>query len=217
MYPPKYYREDREEILIKMIRELKFGLLVTSSQQDFFEAVNVPVLVNESSDNIIIEAHVGIANPIWKDANNISVLAVFQGPHAYVHPNWYPTKKKDGKAVPTWNYISVQARGKMNVITDVDWLLRHVDELTQSTEMNKIEPWSIADAPDDYIDRMLNGIVGLEVRVNTLEGIWKLSQNHPEANRLGVINGLSESNSNNDQAVADIMREVEHPAPREQQ
>ena len=172
-YPPQPFRENRRDVLIDMIEQLRLGLIVTAPDTEVFDTVNVPILVKDEGDKLILEGHVSKANPIWNGADDRAALVVFQGPHAYVHPGWYETKKQNGKAVPTWNYISIEARGRMTAISDKEWLRAHVDELSQTMENGQAEPWSINDAPDDYIASMLDGIVGLRIEVGTLEGIWK--------------------------------------------
>lgn len=202
-YPPKPFRENRRDVLIDMIQELRLGLIVTSPALD---AVHVPVLVKQDGDKLYLESHVGVANPIWKESDGLEALVVFQGPHAYVHPGWYETKKQTGKAVPTWNYISVQARGTIETRQDAAWMRAHVDALSQVMESGQAEPWAIDDAPDDYIIDMLGGIVGVRIEVTSLEGIWKMSQNHPKANRVGAADGLG---AGDDFEVAEIMRDLE--------
>lgn len=160
-YPSKPFRENRRDVLIAVISKLRLGLVVTAPGIDEFQAVHLPLLVNQTGDQLYLESHVGKANPIWNEADGRTALVVFQGPHAYIHPGWYETKKRDGKAVPTWNYISIQARGRMSVLTDKEWLRDHVDALSQIMEQGQAEPWAIGDAPDDYIATMLDGIVGL--------------------------------------------------------
>ena len=51
---------------------------------------------------------------------------IFHGPEAYITPNWYATKAETGKAVPTWNYITVHAKGAIRWIQDADSLRAHV-------------------------------------------------------------------------------------------
>src|SRR5262249_22309736 len=135
--------------------------------------------------------HVARANPLWRDADNGSVLAVFQGAQAYVSPSWYPSKAATGQVVPTWNYTVAQAHGKLRAIDDAEWLRALVGSLTQQHEGNRAAPWHVSDAPDDYIDKMLRAIVGIEIAVHRLEGKWKHSQNRSTADRQGVAEGLS--------------------------
>jgi transcriptional regulator len=208
-YPPKPFRENRRDVLIRMINEFRLGLIVTAPDTDTFDAVHVPILVKQNGEKLFFESHVSKANPIWNSAEDRAALIVFQGPHAYVHPGWYETKKQNGKVVPTWNYISIQAHGRITAVSDKDWLRDHVDELSQTMEEGRAEPWSVHDAPEDYITGLLDGIVGLRIEVSVLEGIWKMSQNHPKANRIGVIEGLAGSDQSSDAAISNIMREIE--------
>ena len=115
---------------------------------------------------------------------------IFQGPQAYISPSWYPTKREHGKVVPTWNYIVVQAWGRPRVMDDADWLTAQIGALTTLQESGRAEPWSVADAPEPFIESQLRGIVGVELPIDRIEGKWKVSQNQPEANRRGVAEGL---------------------------
>ena len=92
--------------------------------------------------------------------------------------------------VPTWNYAVVHARGKIRFINDRDWLAAHLIELTKRQERHRPVPWKISDAPEDYVERQLKGIVGLELEVTSLEGKWKVSQNRDAKDRRGVRRGL---------------------------
>jgi transcriptional regulator len=139
----------------------------------------------------VLRGHVARANPVWKEGGG-EALAIFLGPHAYVSPNWYPSKAETGKAVPTWNYLTVQARGSIAWIQDGDWLRAHVSALSDVHEAGRAAPWAIGDAPAGYIDSLLRAIVGFELIVAKLEGKWKLSQNRDAADRAGVRDGLAQ-------------------------
>jgi transcriptional regulator len=124
------------------------------------------------------------ANQQWKLlADNPSVLIVFQGVQTYVTPSWYETKRETHKVVPTWNYVIVQARGKVRVIEDAHWLAEQITELTATHEASRPEPWKVSDAPDSFIQAQIKGIVGIEVEISQLEGKWKVSQNRSAADR----------------------------------
>jgi transcriptional regulator len=116
---------------------------------------------------------------------------VFQGPQAYVSPSYYPSKAEHGKVVPTWNYCVAQARGRLRAIEDAAWLHAFVSRLTDHHEAARAQPWAVADAPSDYVDTMLRGIVGIELVLSTLTGKWKVSQNRSAADRAGVARGLA--------------------------
>ena len=135
------------------------------------------------------------------------VLALFQGPQAYVSPSWYATKQEHGKVVPTWNYVAVSAWGVARVVEDVDWLRAQIGALTDQQEGHRDEPWAVSDAPEAYIAAQLNAISGVEIVVDRLEGKWKASQNHPEANRRGVTEGLRRDDPAS--AMATLMDKLE--------
>ena len=181
MYVPDHFREDRPEVLHDAVRRIGFATLVTQG----LEANHLPMLLGDG----VLRGHVARANPVWK-AGACEALAIFLGPHAYVSPSWYPSKAETGKAVPTWNYIAVHARGRMRWMDDAEWLRAHVGQLSATHEAGRDVPWMISDAPAGYIDSMLRGIVGFELSIQMLEGKWKLSQNRDEADRAGTREGL---------------------------
>ncbi|HWM62290.1 MAG TPA: FMN-binding negative transcriptional regulator [Rhizomicrobium sp.] len=181
MYVPDHFREDRPDVLRGAMRRIGFATLVTQG----LEANHLPTLL----DGNVLRGHVARANPVWKSGAG-EALAIFLGPHAYVSPSWYPSKAETGKAVPTWNYITVHARGAINWIVDGDWLRAHVTALSATHEAGRENPWAIGDAPASYVDGLLRAIVGFELSIAKLEGKWKLSQNHDAADRAGVREGL---------------------------
>jgi len=111
--------------------------------------------------------------------------------------------------VPTWNYVTVHAHGRLRAIDDAQWLRAHLEELVTEHEAGEAVPWKIADAPPDYIETLLRGIVGIELQITRLEGKWKASQNHPAANREGVIEGLRKRGTCAAAAMAQVVRERE--------
>jgi len=184
MYVPDAFREDRTDVLRDAVRQIGFATLVTQGP-DGAEANHLPLLL----DGDVLRGHVARANPVWKSGEG-AALAIFLAAHAYVSPSWYPSKIEHGKAVPTWNYLTVHARGDIRWIADADWLRAHVTALSDAHETGRNEPWAVSDAPAVYIDAMLRGIVGFEIAIATLEGKWKLSQNRAGADREGVREGL---------------------------
>jgi transcriptional regulator len=192
MYLPKHFEESRAEVLQELIRTHPLGLLVTLADAGL-QANPVPFILDAdpAGGPGILRAHVARANPLWRETrSDVEALVVFQGPQAYVSPNWYPSKAEHGKAVPTWNYTMVQAHGTLRAIEDPAWLLAFVTRLTERHEGGRAMPWHVADAPADYIESMLRAIVGIEIDVSRLEGKFKLSQNRPAEDRTGVVLGL---------------------------
>ena len=196
MYTPTHFKEERPEALHQLVHDHPLGLLITQGAQGL-DANPLPFLLDaEPGTPGVLRAHVARANPVWREArSDVETLVVFQGPQAYISPNWYPSKAENGKAVPTWNYITVQARGRLVIRDDADWLRAFVTRLTQRHEATQAKPWAVSDAPADYIEAMLRAIVGIEIPLTSLSGKWKMSQNHPLANREGVARGLREQGS----------------------
>ena len=122
-------------------------------------------------------------------------MAIFAGAQHYVSASWYPGKAENGKVVPTWNYVTVHAYGPLRVIHDADWLLAHLETLTDEHEAGSAMPWRVGDAPADFIETMVKGIVGFELPIRRLEGKWKVSQNRDARDRAAVAAALEEIGS----------------------
>jgi transcriptional regulator len=146
------------------------------------------------------------ANPHWKSIDpGAPALAVVTGPQAYVSPAWYPSKDEHGRVVPTWNYTAVHFTGRVEVHQDAGWLLDAVTHLTTLNEQRRDGPWSVADAPERYIEKQLRAIVGVEFAVEKVEGKAKLSQNRSEEDHAGVMDGLRREGGGREHEVADLM------------
>lgn len=192
MYRPEQFREDRIDVLQGLIQAHPFATLITTGDAGI-EANHVPFFLNaaQTGEPGTLQGHVARPNPVWSETGTgTDVLVVFQGPHHYVTPSWYPSKAEHGKVVPTWNYIIVHVRGTMRAIQDTDWLLAHLNALTDHQEIARTSPWTVDDAPPEFVDKMVSGIVGLEIAVTSLEGKWKMSQNRNATDRAGVVDGL---------------------------
>lgn len=211
MYLPAHFEESRSEVLHALLRAQPFATLVTQGA-DGVTADHLPLHLEPGVGPCgALQGHVARANPLWQQAADSEVLAIFHGPQAYVTPSWYPGKREHGKAVPTWNYVVAHARGRLRVIDDAAWLRRQVEALVARHEAGFAEPWQIADAPPDYIDRMLTAIVGIEIVITSLVGKWKISQNQPAANRAGVVAGLRERGTADALAMAELVAAISPP------
>jgi len=209
MYVPKQFREERRAALLAAMRDIQFCTLVTVHAGGI-EATHVPVVLSDDGETLTLECHVARGNPHWRAADGASeTLAIFQGPHAYVSPGWYPSKAEHGKTVPTWNYVAVHARGRLTAFDEPDEVLAHVTRLTERNEAGRDAPWAVADAPADYLDTMRKAIVGLRMTIERLEGSWKLNQHKPEADRLGAMEGLAGEAAEDSRAIAELMRMAE--------
>lgn len=211
MYLPAHFEESRSEVLHALLRAQPFATLVTQGA-DGVTADHLPLHLEPGVGPCgALQGHVARANPLWQQAADSEVLAIFHGPQAYVTPSWYPSKREHGKAVPTWNYVVVHARGRLRAIDDAAWLRRQLEALVARHEAGFAEPWQIADAPSDYIDRMLTAIVGIEIAITSLVGKWKISQNQPAANRAGVVAGLRERGTADALAMAELVAAISPP------
>jgi transcriptional regulator len=190
MYTPTSFKEERLEVLHRLMRSNPLGLLVSNGENGPL-ATALPHLIVDGSSFGTLQCHLARANPHWQALDKQNVLIVFQGPDEYISPKWYPSKEEDGKVVPTWNYAMVQARGLAQVIDDATWLKRQITSLTNQQEATAVNPWKVSDAPGDYIDAQLKGIIGLEIKITALEGKWKVSQNRSLKDRSGVAENLS--------------------------
>ena len=206
MYVPSHFNEDRLDVLHAAMRRIGFATLVTLGP-DGLIASHVPLLIDpEPGPFGQLRGHVALANPQGRGpAPSVDALAIFQGPNAYVTPSWYETKRRTAKVVPTWNYIAVHASGPIRFFDQPEALLRLVGDLTARHEAERAEPWSIVDAPADYVAGMLKAIVGFEIPIARLEGKWKMSQNRPAEDRAGVVDGLQRVGRPAETAVAEVM------------
>lgn len=138
-----------------------------------------------------IVAHAARGNPIWQlGESRAEVLLIFTGAAAYISPSYYPSKAEHHRVVPTYNYACVHVRGALSCSHDAEEKLQVVELLTNRMEARRATPWSVADAPRDYIAKMLQGIVALSLEIHSVEAKWKASQNRSPADRQGVVDGL---------------------------
>ncbi|MCC0044332.1 MAG: FMN-binding negative transcriptional regulator [Brucellaceae bacterium] len=211
MYMPSSAREERRDVLIAAMRDIQFAALVSSGPEGL-HATHLPILLREEGDDLLIEAHVAKGNPHWKLAG-APTLAIFQGPQAYIHPGWYESKKEHGRVVPTWTYIAVHAHGSIEAFDAQEELLDHVGRLTSQNEEKRAEPWAVTDAPEKYLDAMTRAIVGIRMRVERIEGSWKLNQHKSDADRAGVVSGLAAEERAGAQAISAQMQALEAARP----
>ena len=209
MYTPAQFKLEDAAEAHALMRAHPFAILVTLAREGLI-GTHLPTVLKVDDANPLgrIECHVARPNPQWKTFAEIDALMIFQGPEAYVTPNWYPSKSEHGKVVPTWNYAVVHAYGRPQVMEDATWLRRHVSELTAQQEASEAVPWAVSDAPDSYVAAMLRGIVGFRFGIARLEGKWKMSQNRQAQDRAGVVTGLAGRSEGDDREIAEIVAGV---------
>ena len=212
MYVPSHFEETDVNVLHGFMRAHPLGAMVTQTAAGL-DANHLPFLLHEGPGPCgTLHGHVARANPVWRDsARDAGTLVIFQGAERFISPSWYTTKQETQKVVPTWNYVVVHARGPLRIIDDAVWLRAHLEELTRAHEEMRPAPWHITDAPADYIDKMVTALVGLEIPIATLTGKWKVSQNRPERDRAGVVDGLTRERTPAAAAMADLVRKTLEP------
>ncbi|MES2626852.1 MAG: FMN-binding negative transcriptional regulator, partial [Pseudomonadota bacterium] len=210
MYIQQKFAETRLDVLHALLRAHPLGAFVVLGPSGI-EVNHFPFFIDAGAGPFgVLRGHIPKGNPVWKDFcdADYEAVVIFQGEESYITPSWYPTKHQHGQAVPTWNYATVHAYGQPRFVHDHPWLLANVTELTNKQEATQAVPWQVADAPADYITSMLDKIVGVEIPITRLLGKWKMSQNRPSADQLGVIAGLTAQDTEKSAAVAQLVKEM---------
>jgi len=189
MYMPELFREDDLATLQALMQDYSFATLITQPQGVPF-ATHLPLILEADEGPYgTLLGHVARANPQWRDLETPQeVLAIFQGPHSYVSPSWYEVEL----SVPTWNYAAVHAYGTPRLITDYDACYALLDTLVRTHEVQFARPW-LFQLPQDYVRKMMQGIVAFAIRITRLEGKFKLSQNRSLADQQHVAATLQQS------------------------
>lgn len=192
MYIPKAHEETRVDVMQEFIAAHPFATLITMGSAGLF-ATHLPLVLERAGALGILRGHISRANNHWRNFSAaIDALVIFSGPNHYITPGWYAEKTKTGKVVPTWNYAVIHAYARLAIVEDVAWLRANVQALTDVHEAGSPHPWRVSDAPEEYVQALLRGIVGVELTITRLEGKWKVSQNRPAEDRAGVAKGLEE-------------------------
>ncbi len=191
MYLPAHFAETRRDELHRIVRDHPLGMLVTHSARGL-DADHIPFELDATRGEFgTLTAHVARANPLWTQIpDGTPVMVAFRGVQGYVSPNWYPSKHETHQQVPTWNYEVVHVHGVLRIVEDEKFLRGVLGRLTRKHESTEPKPWKMADAPRDYMERMLTMIGGIEVEVLRVEGKRKLSQNREARDVDGVVRAL---------------------------
>ncbi|KPJ35673.1 transcriptional regulator [Burkholderia multivorans] len=191
MYVPADFAESRPDVLRELIVRHPLGSLITQGK-DGLDANHLPFEWLPGEGGLgELHAHVARANPVWQAvANGDDVLVIFHAGDAYISPNWYPSKHATHRQVPTWNYVVVHAHGRITVRDDEKFVRGVVARLTRTHEASQPVPWKMGDAPPDYLEAMLQSIVGLQIEITRLVGKRKLGQNKAAADIRGAGEAL---------------------------
>lgn len=200
MYIPEPFKETNSERISELIEVNSFGMLVTAPDGVPFVS-HLPFIFDHAADSKgKLFCHMARANPQWQHLSSCSeVLAVFQGPHAYVSPSWYSSP-----GVPTWNFAAVHLRGIPRIIESEAELEALVARQTNVYESNLPSPWK-PNLASEQRAKLLNMIVGIEIKITGIQGKFKLSQNRPLEDQQCVVEELIQSKNQTEVAVAKLM------------
>lgn len=204
MYLPPAFALTDPQALHRILREYPLGTLVTQGPLGL-DADHIPFEFDPETGPLgTLRAHVARANPVWQQvAGGSPVLVVFRGEQAYVSPNWYPSKHETHRQVPTWNYVVVHVHGRLTVQDNERFVRGVVARLTRQHEASEPKPWKMGDSTPEYIDSMLQAIVGIELAITRMEGKAKLSQNREDRDRLEAAQMLAQKGATE---LAEAMR-----------
>jgi transcriptional regulator len=210
MYLPNHFNAPSPEAIDTLVKTYPLASLLTSAPEQPMGCLVNPVpmgLFEPLVQGARLWAHVARANPLWQHLEaNPQAMAIFNGPSAYITPNSYAAKAEHHRVVPTYNYATVQVTGRLVAHHDPDIKRRIVAQLTDYHERHQPQPWSIDEAPADYMQAMLNAIVGLEFEVQSVKAKWKVNQNRSIADQKGVIAELqTRTDSPHTEQMAAIM------------
>jgi transcriptional regulator len=201
MYIPKHFEEKDLNEIAALVKEFGFATLV-SAADEIPMATHIPLeLVIDEEGRWKLHGHIARANPQWRSfASQPAVLAIFMGPHSYVSPSWY-----DHKNVPTWNYKAVHLSGSVNIIEGeaLETMMR--DMMYRYETIHAESPLSLDELPRELLDKDLRGIVGVEITVDKIEAVSKLSQNKNNTSYANVIEALKKLDAYDSMRIATEM------------
>lgn len=193
MYIPAYFEVQELDLLMGLIQDYSLATLI-STQATGIQVDLIPFYCElHPEQGWHLKAHIAKNNPLYLALQqNPHLLLVFQGENAYISANDYASKQQSHRVVPTWNYRVVQVKGQAVLIEDEKWLRGLLARLTRKHEQAQPEPWKMSDAPVDFIQQNLAQIVGIELKIERIEGKFKLNQNKSSADQLHVAESLEQ-------------------------
>lgn len=193
MYIPAHFAVTDPAVLHRVMREHPLGALITPGADGAPDADHIPFEFEPERGPLgTLTGHVARANDLWRRCpTGTPVMVIFRGAEAFISPSWYPSKHEAHRQVPSWNYEVVHARGTLTVHDDERWVRGLVARLTRRHEAGEARPWKMTDSPPEFIDTLLQAIVGIEITITALEGKAKLSQNKEARDREGAAEALS--------------------------
>lgn len=196
MYIHSYSKVTESKEVFDFISKNGFATLVSTVDGRLW-ASHIPLVL--SNDGTALSGHVSRSNKAWKNFSNTEVLCIFQGPHTYISSSWY-----DHENVPTWNYMAVHVYGTIK-IQEGEELLASLKTLTDKYEKYSQKPVTVDGMSKPYLEKEIRGIIGVSIKINSIEASFKLSQNRDDKNHAEIVKQLK---ARGDAASADVANEM---------
>lgn len=199
MYKFDYYTEKDQQKVIDFMKENSFAL-ITGMGEKYPVATQIPLAVEINGDKITLRGHLmrKTDHHLGFEKNN-NVMVIFTGPHCFVSANWYT----DPSIGSTWNYMTVQAKGKISFLDEES--TRQAVKMVSDKYVGTQTTSSFDNLPKEYIDHMVKAIVGFTIEVESMENTFKLSQNRDEASQRNIIEQLMKRGDENSRKIAKEM------------
>lgn len=210
MYVQPLFEETRAHVMHELMLRYSLGSLVLMTPGGM-EANSLPIEIDTSSGEFgTLRCHFGRGNPMWKNLiHGTDAMVIFQGPNAYISPRWYVAGQKSKKVLPSWNFAVVHAYGTPRIVDDKSWLLEHLTALVAQNERRQPKPWSLAEAPIDFVQQSAEHLIGMEIPITKLVGKWFTSQQRTTADRESLASALHGCPHDISAAVADLIEQVD--------
>lgn len=205
MYIPKDFELKDQGLVLKFLEQHPFGSLAVNGADGFPAVVHIPFTCEFKGSENCLEFHVAKANSIAAAISEVNQgKMIVLGAHGYISSSVYTHVN-----VPTYNYESVHVSGKIEPLSDAE-MKNHLSKLVDSFESGRENKLSFDQWPADLIDAYMKEIVGYRLRIQQLEGGFKLSQNRNETDFNRILDDLSVRTSN-DRQLAQAMKHAKCP------
>lgn len=185
MHPNPAFRQVPAEESLAFAKDRGFGTLCVNADSGPLLA-HVPFVVTESG-GVSALIHLARSNAIARSALPAPAVLAVMGPESYISPDWYGAEDQ----VPTWNYVAVHLRGRLEPLPS-EALRPMADDLSALFEARLLpkKPWTSAKMSDEAMVRMLRMILPFRLVIESVESTWKLGQNKTPEQRAGAVAGL---------------------------
>jgi len=204
MHPNPVFHTEEAQTNLAYARARAFGVLAVAAQDAAPMVSHIPFLLDE--DGGWAHLHLVRSNPIARALKNGTLPArlAISGPDSYVSPDWYGVDDQ----VPTWNYIAVHLTGVLELRpqTELHGLLDRQSAHFEDQLLPKT-PWTTGKMSEGVMDKMMRQIVPCAMKVEAVDGTWKMNQNKPDDVRLRAADAISGSGLGTDlETLAQMMR-----------